>query len=169
MKIGQTALAICELVRVHENFVEIDDRQTVASPKKSSTLAPCQRARVGFAYRPPSKMISKVDLHVHSRFSNRSRSGCSGGSNVPDSYTDRRKLHALLRERGMDFVTITDHDRIDGCLELPVCRASSSRSRLPHGFRKIAARSTSSSGASPRRSTAKFSASARTFTTSRNI
>jgi len=63
-------------------------------------------------------MTSKVDLHVHSRFSNRSPEWLLRRFRVPDSYTDPRKLHALLRERGMDFVTITDHDRIDGCLEI---------------------------------------------------
>jgi len=63
-------------------------------------------------------MTSKVDLHVHSRFSSRSPEWLMRRFEVPDSYTDPRKLHALLRERGMDFVTITDHDRIDGCLEI---------------------------------------------------
>jgi glycosyltransferase involved in cell wall biosynthesis len=63
-------------------------------------------------------MTSKVDLHVHSRFSNRSPEWLLRRFDVPDSYTDPRKLHAVLRERGMDFVTITDHDRIDGCLEI---------------------------------------------------
>lgn len=63
-------------------------------------------------------MPSKVDLHVHSRFSSRSPEWLLRRFDVPDSYTDPRKLHALLRERGMDFVTITDHDRIDGCLEI---------------------------------------------------
>jgi glycosyltransferase involved in cell wall biosynthesis len=63
-------------------------------------------------------MTSKVDLHVHSRFSNRSPEWLLRRFDVPDSYTDPHKLHALLRERGMDFVTITDHDRIEGCLEI---------------------------------------------------
>ncbi len=63
-------------------------------------------------------MTSKVDLHIHSRFSNRSAEWLLRRFDVPDSYTDPHKLHALLSERGMDFVTITDHDRIDGCLEI---------------------------------------------------
>ena len=63
-------------------------------------------------------MPSKVDLHVHSRFSTRSPEWLLRRFDIPDSYTDPRKLHALLRERGMDFVTITDHDRIEGCLEI---------------------------------------------------
>ncbi len=63
-------------------------------------------------------MTSKVDLHVHSRYSNRSPEWLLRRFDVPDSYSDPRKLHAILRERGMDFVTITDHDRIDGCLDI---------------------------------------------------
>jgi glycosyltransferase involved in cell wall biosynthesis len=63
-------------------------------------------------------MTSKVDLHVHSRYSRRSPEWLLRRLDIPDSFTDPRKLHALLRERGMDFVTITDHDRIDGCLEI---------------------------------------------------
>jgi predicted metal-dependent phosphoesterase TrpH len=63
-------------------------------------------------------MTSKVDLHIHSRFSSRSAEWLFRRFEVPDSYSEPRKLHALLRERGMDFVTLTDHDRIDGCLEI---------------------------------------------------
>jgi glycosyltransferase involved in cell wall biosynthesis len=63
-------------------------------------------------------MTSKVDLHIHSRFSSRSPEWLLRRFEIPDSFTDPRKLHALLRERGMDFVTITDHDRIEGCLEI---------------------------------------------------
>ena len=36
----------------------------------------------------------------------------------PDSYSDPRELHRQLLERGMNFVTITDHDTIDGCLAI---------------------------------------------------
>jgi hypothetical protein len=63
-------------------------------------------------------MTSKVDLHVHSRHSARSPEWLLRRFDVPDCYTDPRKLHAMLRECGMDFVTITDHNRIDGCLDI---------------------------------------------------
>jgi glycosyltransferase involved in cell wall biosynthesis len=36
----------------------------------------------------------------------------------PDSYSDPKQLYEQLRKRGMDYVTITDHDSIDGCLEI---------------------------------------------------
>src|SRR5438270_156805 len=62
--------------------------------------------------------MSKCDLHIHSRFSARSEEWLFRRLDFPDSYSDPRELHRQLLERGMDFVTITDHDTIDGCLEI---------------------------------------------------
>jgi glycosyltransferase involved in cell wall biosynthesis len=62
--------------------------------------------------------MSKCDLHIHSRFSDRSEEWLFRRFDFPDSYSDPRELHRQLTERGMDFVTITDHDTIDGCLEI---------------------------------------------------
>ena len=62
--------------------------------------------------------MSRCDLHIHSRFSARSEEWLFRRFDFPDSYSDPRELHRLLRERGMDFVTITDHDTIDGNLEI---------------------------------------------------
>ncbi len=62
--------------------------------------------------------MSKADLHIHSRFSDRSAEWLLRRFEFPDSYSEPRKLYADLKERGMDFVTITDHNRIDGCLEI---------------------------------------------------
>src|SRR5438132_4646004 len=62
--------------------------------------------------------MSKCDLHIHSRFSARSEEWLFRRFDFPDSYSDPRELQRRLLERGMDFVTITDHDTIDGCLEI---------------------------------------------------
>jgi glycosyltransferase involved in cell wall biosynthesis len=62
--------------------------------------------------------MSRCDLHIHSRFSARSEEWLFRRFDFPDSYSDPRELHRLLRKRGMDFVTITDHDTIDGNLEI---------------------------------------------------
>lgn len=37
---------------------------------------------------------------------------------VPESYTSPKYLYKVARERGMDFVTITDHNSIGGALEI---------------------------------------------------
>src|SRR5438270_4995673 len=62
--------------------------------------------------------MSKCDLHIHSRFSARSEELLFRRLDFPDSYSDPRELHQQLLERGMDFVTVTDHDTIEGCLEI---------------------------------------------------
>ena len=62
--------------------------------------------------------MSKCDLHIHSRFSARSEEWLFRRFDFPDSYSDPRELHRQLLERGMDFVTITDHDTIEGCLRI---------------------------------------------------
>jgi len=62
--------------------------------------------------------MSKCDLHIHSRFSARSEEWLFRRLDFPDSYSDPRELHRKLLDLGMDFVTITDHDSIDGCLEI---------------------------------------------------
>src|SRR6202035_2050583 len=62
--------------------------------------------------------MSKCDLHIHSRHSLRSEEWLFRRFDFPDSYSDPRELHRQLIERGMDFVTITDHDTIEGCLQI---------------------------------------------------
>jgi glycosyltransferase involved in cell wall biosynthesis len=62
--------------------------------------------------------MSKCDLHVHSRYSARSEEWLFRRFDFPDSYSDARELHRQLLERGMDYVTITDHDTIEGCLQI---------------------------------------------------
>ena len=60
----------------------------------------------------------KVDLHLHSRFSARSADWIFRRFDFPDSYSQPRALYDLLRERGMGLVTLTDHNTIEGGLEI---------------------------------------------------
>jgi glycosyltransferase involved in cell wall biosynthesis len=69
--------------------------------------------------------MSKCDLHIHSRYSARSEEWLFRRLDFPDSYTDPRELYGELLKLGMDYVTITDHDTIEGCLR--ICN-------LPHTF-----------------------------------
>lgn len=59
----------------------------------------------------------KCDLHVHTRH--------SGQCNIPllkricrESYNDPEEVYRSLKQRGMDLVTITDHDSIDAAESL---------------------------------------------------
>lgn len=58
----------------------------------------------------------KADLHVHSWHS--TKSGSLRFLRSHDCYSDPVDVYRTARARGMDLVTITDHDSIDGCLEL---------------------------------------------------
>ncbi len=63
-------------------------------------------------------MTSRVDMHCHSTASQLSRLGVQRSLGLPECATPPQEVYALAKRRGMDFVTITDHDTIDGCLEL---------------------------------------------------
>ncbi len=62
--------------------------------------------------------MSRCDLHVHSRYSDRSEEWLFRRFDLPDSYSDPDELYTALRAKGMDFVTITDHDTIEGSLRI---------------------------------------------------
>ena len=62
--------------------------------------------------------VSRCDLHIHSRYSARSEEWLFRRLDFPDSYSDPKTLYAQLFKRGMDYVTITDHDTIEGCLQI---------------------------------------------------
>jgi glycosyltransferase involved in cell wall biosynthesis/predicted metal-dependent phosphoesterase TrpH len=63
-------------------------------------------------------MTSRVDMHCHSTASQLSRLGVQRSLGLPECATPPSEVYELAKRRGMDFVTITDHDTIAGCLEL---------------------------------------------------
>jgi len=62
--------------------------------------------------------ITKVDLHCHSSASEVAKLGVQRALGLPECATPPHEVYELAKSRGMDFVTITDHDTIDGVLEL---------------------------------------------------
>jgi glycosyltransferase involved in cell wall biosynthesis/predicted metal-dependent phosphoesterase TrpH len=63
-------------------------------------------------------MTSRCDMHCHSTASQLSRLGVQRSLGLPECATPPEEVYDLAKRRGMDFVTVTDHDTIDGCLEL---------------------------------------------------
>ena len=61
-------------------------------------------------------MMMRADLHVHTRHS--TRSGNMRFLRSRDCYSRPIDVYRRARSRGMDLVAITDHDSIDGALEL---------------------------------------------------
>jgi glycosyltransferase involved in cell wall biosynthesis len=62
--------------------------------------------------------LFRADLHVHSQYSNRPSMWALRRFNCPESYTSPQALYELAKRRGMDYVTITDHNSISGCREI---------------------------------------------------
>ena len=62
--------------------------------------------------------LFKVDMHVHSRFSTRPSQWILQKIGCPESFTEPRRVYDLALGRGMDMVTITDHNTIAGALEI---------------------------------------------------
>lgn len=64
----------------------------------------------------------RADLHVHSRYS-----GLLGvpllGAVARECFSEPAEVYDTARRRGMDLVTLTDHDAIDGALELAAAHA----------------------------------------------
>jgi predicted metal-dependent phosphoesterase TrpH len=63
-------------------------------------------------------MTSRVDLHCHSTASQLSKLGVQRSLGLPECATPPEEVYELAKRRGMDFVTITDHNTIDGAMEL---------------------------------------------------
>ena len=61
---------------------------------------------------------SRVDMHCHSTASQISKLGVQRAVGLPECATPPEEVYALAKRRGMDFVTITDHDTIDGALQI---------------------------------------------------
>ncbi len=60
----------------------------------------------------------RADLHCHSEASNRAAEVALRAISCPECYSDPLMVHAQAKRRGMDFVTITDHDTLEGVLRI---------------------------------------------------
>jgi len=60
----------------------------------------------------------RMDMHVHSRYSSKPSQWILKKLGCPESFTAPKYIYDQARARGMDFVTITDHNVIDGALDI---------------------------------------------------
>lgn len=60
----------------------------------------------------------KADLHVHSKYSTRPSEWFLRKLGCAESYTEPLALYAIAKQRGMDLVTITDHNTLAGSLAI---------------------------------------------------
>ena len=62
----------------------------------------------------PYRRMARVDFHLHSYASNVTDYYASNSLAIPESYSDPIETHRVLKARGMELVTLTDHNSIDG-------------------------------------------------------
>src|SRR5690242_2395994 len=62
--------------------------------------------------------VRRADLHCHSEASNTAAEVVLNAIHCPECYSKPDAVFAQASGRGMDFVTITDHDTIDGVLRI---------------------------------------------------
>jgi glycosyltransferase involved in cell wall biosynthesis/predicted metal-dependent phosphoesterase TrpH len=62
--------------------------------------------------------VRRADMHVHSTASELSKLGIQRSLQLPECATEPEEVYELAKRRGMDFVTITDHDTIAGALKI---------------------------------------------------
>lgn len=61
---------------------------------------------------------NRCDLHVHSRYSTDSGNFALRRARLGESYTEPERVYDACRAHGMRFVTITDHNTVEGALRI---------------------------------------------------
>jgi predicted metal-dependent phosphoesterase TrpH len=65
-----------------------------------------------------TRCITRADLHCHSSASQLARLTVQRTVALPECATPPQEVYELAKRRGMDFVTVTDHDTIAGVLKI---------------------------------------------------
>jgi glycosyltransferase involved in cell wall biosynthesis/predicted metal-dependent phosphoesterase TrpH len=91
--------------------IRVDTQDPAASP-----LNPEDTSASRVATQDPGS--TRVDMHCHSTASQISKLGVQRALGLPECATPPEEVYELAKRRGMDFVTITDHDTIDGVLSI---------------------------------------------------
>ena len=80
-----------------------------------ASLQPGDISQEGVKRSAANERVMRADLHVHSY-----HSGYASHMRflrARDCYSEPEQVYRVAKARGMDVVTLTDHDSIDGCLE----------------------------------------------------
>ena len=62
--------------------------------------------------------VKRADLHCHSNASNEADEAMLNAIGCPESFSDPLEVYAQAKRREMDFVTITDHDSLNGVAQI---------------------------------------------------
>lgn len=92
-----------------------DSTDSTSSPRASATRASSVRA----ADKPETQArVKRADLHCHSVASTEADEAVLLAIGCPECFSEPGEVYAQAKRRGMDFITITDHDSINGVLQL---------------------------------------------------
>ena len=61
---------------------------------------------------------SRADIHIHSKYSDHPSEWLLRRIGAHESYVEPEQIYRSCKEKGMDFVTVSDHNSIDGALEI---------------------------------------------------
>jgi glycosyltransferase involved in cell wall biosynthesis len=70
------------------------------------------------SYKAVMDSLARCDLHVHSIHSTDTGNYALRRARLGESYTRPRRVYDVCRRRGMTLVTISDHNTLDGALEI---------------------------------------------------
>ena len=62
--------------------------------------------------------IARCDLHLHSRWSTDTGNYALRRARLGESFTEAERAYRVARARGMDLVTLTDHNTLEGALRI---------------------------------------------------
>ena len=97
------------------------------SPNSSApALSPLKPAKAEPPVDPGRGGVKRADLHCHSVASTEADEAVLLAIGCPECFSEPTEVYSQARRRGMDFITITDHDSINGVLQL-----AGSDGRLP--------------------------------------
>src|SRR4029079_7511595 len=96
-----------------ENGSTQDRSHNGYDPLSAWSQSACNRARFS-----RDMKTSRADLHCHSTASEESKLGVQRALGPAERATAPEEVYSLAKRRGMDFVTITDHDTIAGVLTI---------------------------------------------------
>ncbi len=66
----------------------------------------------------PDLPVKRADLHCHSNASNEADEAMLEAIGCPESFSDPLDVYGQAKRREMDFVTITDHDSLNGVVKI---------------------------------------------------
>lgn len=97
---------------------DLPTEEPLASPEAGSRPGRSPRPQAGGGPLSAPTSRSRADIHVHCKYSDRPSEWILRRIGSPESFVEPIEVYEAAKARGMDFVTISDHNRIEGALDI---------------------------------------------------